>query len=259
MRPEGRRPHAGRGRAHRGRASTSARWSPCSWSRWCARRARDPAADARHGHQDHRRDRARPRPRPGGGPHAGPPRRVQPRDRRRHRRHRARPGACSGCCSSSDRRPSTRPGSLRADLPDHHRGRLHLARRRRADRRGADVAQRVDEAIERLPAELDDEQITRYAEDLLGGLLTTVVVLVTAVAVMLDGQAMVQRIRDLFTGERQERLDAVGPGRLPDLRQLLRRLAVRRHPQRPRRAHRRARCSASRSPRSPGSGRCSPT
>src|SRR5690606_23454903 len=43
----------------------------------------------------------------------------------------------------------------------------------------ADLAVRVDDAIERLPAELDDEQITRYAEDLLGGLLTTVVVLVT--------------------------------------------------------------------------------
>ena len=73
----------------------------------------------------------------------------------------------------------------------------------------ADLAVQVDEAIDRLPAELDDQQITRYAEDLLGGLLTTVVVLVTAVAVMLDGQAMVQRIRNLFTGERQQRLDSV--------------------------------------------------
>jgi putative heme transporter len=73
----------------------------------------------------------------------------------------------------------------------------------------ADLAVQVDEAIDRLPAELDDAQITRYAEELLGGLLTTVVVLVTAVAVMLDGQAMVQRIRNLFTGERQQRLDAV--------------------------------------------------
>jgi putative heme transporter len=74
----------------------------------------------------------------------------------------------------------------------------------------ADLAVRVDEAIDRLPAELDDEQITRYAEDLLGGLLTTVVVLVTAIAVMLDGESMVQRIRNLFTGERQEHLDGIG-------------------------------------------------
>ena len=74
----------------------------------------------------------------------------------------------------------------------------------------ADLAERVDDAIERLPAELDDEQITRYAEDLLGGLLTTIVVLVTAIAVMLDGESMVQRIRNLFTGERQEHLDGIG-------------------------------------------------
>lgn len=74
----------------------------------------------------------------------------------------------------------------------------------------ADLAQQVDDAIDRLPAQLDDDQITRYAEDLLGGLLTTVVVLVTAVAVMLDGESMVQRVRNLFTGERQQRLDGIG-------------------------------------------------
>jgi putative heme transporter len=74
----------------------------------------------------------------------------------------------------------------------------------------ANVAARVDDAIERLPGELDDEQITRFAEDLLGGLLTTLVVLVTAVAVMLDGESNVQRLRNLFEGERRERLDAIG-------------------------------------------------
>jgi predicted PurR-regulated permease PerM len=74
----------------------------------------------------------------------------------------------------------------------------------------ADLAGRIDDAINRLPAELDDRQITRYAEDLLGGLLTTVVVLVTAVAVMLDGESLVRRIRNLFTGERRAHLDSVG-------------------------------------------------
>lgn len=74
----------------------------------------------------------------------------------------------------------------------------------------ADAAQRVDDAIERLPGQLQDKDITRFAEDLLGGLLTTVVVLLTAVAVMLDGEANVQRVRNLFEGERRERLDAVG-------------------------------------------------
>ena len=100
-------------------------------------------------------------------------------------------------------------GSLRSDLPttieDAYTWPVVGERIERAD-----LATRIDDAIERLPAELDDEQITRYAEDLLGGLLTTVVVLVTAVAVMLDGEAMVQRIRNLFTGERQDHLDAIG-------------------------------------------------
>ena len=100
-------------------------------------------------------------------------------------------------------------GSLRSDLPTTIEDAYTwpVVGERIAE---ADLAVRIDEAIERLPAELDDEQITRYAEDLLGGLLTTVVVLVTAIAVMLDGESMVQRIRNLFTGERQEHLDGIG-------------------------------------------------
>lgn len=102
-----------------------------------------------------------------------------------------------------------RAGSLRSDLPATIEDAYTwpVIGERIAE---ADLAERVDDAIERLPAELDDEQITRYAEDLLGGLLTTIVVLVTAIAVMLDGESMVQRIRNLFTGERQEHLDGIG-------------------------------------------------
>jgi len=76
--------------------------------------------------------------------------------------------------------------------------------------READAAQEVDDFIERLPGELDDEDITRYAEDLLGGLLTTLIVLVTAVAVMLDGEVHVQRVQGLVTDERRDRLDGIG-------------------------------------------------
>jgi len=76
--------------------------------------------------------------------------------------------------------------------------------------RAADAAEEVDDFIDRLPAELDDEDITRYAEDLLGGLLSTVIVLVTAVAVMLDGEVHVQRVQGLVTDERRERLDGIG-------------------------------------------------
>jgi len=76
--------------------------------------------------------------------------------------------------------------------------------------READAAREVDRFIDRLPAELDDDDITRYAEDLLGGLLTTLIVLVTAVAVMLDGEVHVQRIQGMVTDERRERLDGIG-------------------------------------------------
>jgi predicted PurR-regulated permease PerM len=73
-----------------------------------------------------------------------------------------------------------------------------------------DVAFQVDEAIDDLPATLDDETIVGFAEGLLGGLLTAVVVLVTAVGVMLDGARLVERFRGLFTTPRLEQIDAVG-------------------------------------------------
>lgn len=74
----------------------------------------------------------------------------------------------------------------------------------------ADAASRVDEAIDDLPAQLDDRTITRYAEDLVGGLLTAVVVLVTAVAVMLDGAGLVERFRDLVSSDDRVRVEAIG-------------------------------------------------
>jgi len=100
-------------------------------------------------------------------------------------------------------------GSLRSDLPAtiEEAYSWPLVGDRIAE---ADLAAEVDDFIERLPAELDDEDITRYAEDLLGGLLTTLIVLVTAVAVMLDGEAQVQRVQNLVDGERRERLDGIG-------------------------------------------------
>jgi putative heme transporter len=99
--------------------------------------------------------------------------------------------------------------SLRADLPAtvEESYSWPIVGERIAD---SDLAGRIERGIDRLPAQLDDEQITRFAEGLLGGLLTTVVVLVTAVAVMLDGPAIVERIRNLFAGEQRQRLESVG-------------------------------------------------
>ena len=99
--------------------------------------------------------------------------------------------------------------SLRADLPAtvEESYSWPIVGDRIAD---AELAERIERGIERLPSQLDDEQITRFAEGLLGGALTTVVVLVTAVAVMLDGPAIVERIRNLFEGERRDRLESTG-------------------------------------------------
>ncbi len=100
-------------------------------------------------------------------------------------------------------------GNLRSDLPEtiEEAYSWPIVGDRLAE---ADVATRVDEAIDDLPTRLDDATITRYAEDLLGGLLTTVVVLVTAIAVMLDGEGIVNRIRNLVRPEHRHRTESVG-------------------------------------------------
>ena len=74
----------------------------------------------------------------------------------------------------------------------------------------ADAADRVADAIDRLPAELDDRQLTRFAEGVLGGAFTAVVVLVTAIAVMMDGDRLIARVRGVVDDDRRARLDAVG-------------------------------------------------
>ena len=100
-------------------------------------------------------------------------------------------------------------GSLRDDLPatieDAYSWPVVGERLERND-----VATQVDEAIEKLPARLDDATITRYAEDILGGLLTAVIVLVTAIGVMLDGARLVERFRGLFGPAQVGRMDAIG-------------------------------------------------
>ncbi len=99
--------------------------------------------------------------------------------------------------------------NIRADLPatieDAYSWPVIGARLQRAD-----AATRVDETINNLPARLDNQSITRYAENLLGGLLTTVVVLVTSVSVMLDGESLVNRFRQVVPPQHTERIDAVG-------------------------------------------------
>ena len=105
----------------------------------------------------------------------------------------------------------------------------------------ADAAGEVEQTIRDLPARIDDETIADLGERLLGGALSTIVVLITAIGVL------VGRRRDRPPGPGHR--PPVAPGasrrggrdRVPRLRQLLRRLAPRRRPQRPRHPHARAR------------------
>jgi putative heme transporter len=74
----------------------------------------------------------------------------------------------------------------------------------------ADAAGRIEEWIADLPTEIDDATLTDLGERLLGGVLSAVVVLVTALGVLVDGEIVVQRFRALVPAARRDRADRMG-------------------------------------------------
>jgi putative heme transporter len=74
----------------------------------------------------------------------------------------------------------------------------------------ADAVGQVEEAIAGLPARIDDETLGDLGERLLGGALSTVVVLIAALGILVDGESIVRRLRALVPVERQQRADQVG-------------------------------------------------
>ena len=74
----------------------------------------------------------------------------------------------------------------------------------------SDAAGKVDQWIKDLPAHIDDETVGNVAASIVGGFATAAVVLVTALAVMLDGEALVARARRLVPPRRRERADWAG-------------------------------------------------
>ena len=74
----------------------------------------------------------------------------------------------------------------------------------------ADAATEVEQFIEELPGRIDDETIGAAAEAALGGVQTLTLVLITAVAVMIDGEALVVRARRLIAPARRDRADEIG-------------------------------------------------
>ena len=74
----------------------------------------------------------------------------------------------------------------------------------------ADAAGSIEEWIEDAPASVDDATLANLGERLLGGVLSAVVVLITALGVMVDGEAVVRRFRVLVPVARQEQADRLG-------------------------------------------------
>lgn len=74
----------------------------------------------------------------------------------------------------------------------------------------ADAAVDVERVIDELPARLDDKTLAELGERLLGGILSTVVVLITALGVLVDGPSMVRRLRAIVPLSRQEQADGAG-------------------------------------------------
>jgi putative heme transporter len=74
----------------------------------------------------------------------------------------------------------------------------------------ADFAGRVDRAIADLPSQLDDQALANAADRLIGGIVSSIIVLVTAFSIMIDGEVIVYRLRRLVPPGRRERADQIG-------------------------------------------------
>ena len=74
----------------------------------------------------------------------------------------------------------------------------------------ADAAGSVERWIEQAPADIDDATLARLGERLLGGVLSALIVVVTALGVLVDGEVVVRRFRTLVPAERRQRADRLG-------------------------------------------------
>jgi predicted PurR-regulated permease PerM len=76
--------------------------------------------------------------------------------------------------------------------------------------RRADAVEKVNRAIDDLPAKVDDKTLADLGQRLLGGAFSAVVVVITALGVLIDGEVMVRRIRAVVPPARQPQADEVG-------------------------------------------------
>ncbi|HEX8804657.1 MAG TPA: AI-2E family transporter, partial [Acidimicrobiales bacterium] len=74
----------------------------------------------------------------------------------------------------------------------------------------ADASDRVERWIEDAPAKVDDRTLADMGERFLGGVLSAVVVLVTALGVLVDGEEIVRRMRAVVPRTGKHRADRLG-------------------------------------------------
>lgn len=74
----------------------------------------------------------------------------------------------------------------------------------------ADAAGDVSRAIDDLPDSFEDEELADLGERVLGGAFSTIVALITALGVLVDGELMVRRFRAIVPPSRREQADEVG-------------------------------------------------
>jgi predicted PurR-regulated permease PerM len=74
----------------------------------------------------------------------------------------------------------------------------------------ADAAGSVERFVDDLPERIDADSIEDFAGRLLGGLGAVLIVLITTVAVLLDGEALVARVRRWLPEQRRSRADEIG-------------------------------------------------
>jgi predicted PurR-regulated permease PerM len=74
----------------------------------------------------------------------------------------------------------------------------------------ADAAGDVSDALDDLPAKFDDEELADLGERVLGGAFATILALITALGVLVDGPTLVRRIRSIVPPSRQRQADEAG-------------------------------------------------
>lgn len=73
-----------------------------------------------------------------------------------------------------------------------------------------DAAGEVAELIDELPTRLDDQTLAELGERLLGGVVSTIIVAITALAVLIDGERTMRRLRALVPPTRKAHASEVG-------------------------------------------------